>query len=150
MYKRQVILCALLAAQGVYAVVPDISRFSILARLTIPIQNEFMTLNEKIPLQYLSLIHILAKVVFDLILDVKDAWKDINDFIYGYQSICPINAFEKQEFLNIYAYTLSKDFSGIDGKPNKNVFYLERRISKHKNVLECFDEYDEIVKRLNW
>ena len=49
-----VILCALLAAQGVYAIVPDISRFSILARLTIPIQNEFMTLNEKIPLQYLN------------------------------------------------------------------------------------------------
>ena len=48
------LLCALLASQGIYAVIPDISRFSILAHLTIPVQNEFMTLNETVPLQYLN------------------------------------------------------------------------------------------------
>ena len=49
-----VLLVLLLAAQGVYAIVPDIIRFAVLARLTIPVQNEFMTLNEQIPLQYLN------------------------------------------------------------------------------------------------
>lgn len=94
-------------------------------------------------------IYDVAKVVFDLIFNELNPWENINKFIYGYQSICPICAYEKKEFLNIYAYTLMRDCSGLDNK-NKDAHYLKKRIEKHRNVLKCFQEYNDIMRRLDW
>lgn len=95
-------------------------------------------------------IYDVAKVVFDLIFNNVNAWDDINKFINGYQSVCHIRSYEKKEFLNIYAYTLMKDGSGLECKHNKDALYIKKRIQKHKNVLKCFDEYCEIIRRLEW
>ncbi len=92
----------------------------------------------------------VAKVVFDLIFSVTNAWKDINDFMNGYQSVCPLRSYEKKEFLNVYAYTLMRDCSGFESKLNKDIHYITKRIEKHKNVLKCYDEYCEITRRLEW
>ncbi|MCI8472283.1 MAG: phosphotransferase [Clostridiales bacterium] len=95
-------------------------------------------------------IYDVAKVVFDLIFSATNTWEDIKNFMNGYQSVCPLRLYEKKEFLNVYAYTLMKDCSGLESKPNKDIHYITKRIEKHKNVLKCFDEYYEITRRLEW
>lgn len=95
-------------------------------------------------------IYDVSKVVFDMIFSNSNCWDDILTFLNAYQSICTITYLEKKEMLNVYAYTLTNDFSGIDDSFNKDKKYLEKRIIKHKKILKCFDEYDEIMRRIGW
>ena len=95
-------------------------------------------------------IYDVAKVVFGQAPFDSNAWEKAQEFIRGYQYVSPIQAQEKSEFLNIYAYTLMKDYSGLEGKPNKDVYYLSKRIEKHKNALKFLDDSFDISRRLGW
>ena len=59
---------------------------------------------------------------------VSNTWEDAQEFIRGYQCMNPFQTQEKNEFLNIYAYTLAKDYSELKGKLNKDEYYLSKRI----------------------
>lgn len=95
-------------------------------------------------------IYDVAKVIFDQIFRCANGWANINKFIKGYQNICPIKSDEKREFMNIYAYTVMKDCSGLEDKPNKDVHYIRKRIDKHKKIIQFLDERYEITRRLEW
>ena len=92
----------------------------------------------------------IAKVVFDQVLFVSNTWEDAQEFIRGYQCMNPFQTQEKNEFLNIYAYTLAKDYSELKGKLNKDEYYLSKRIEKHKNILKCINNNFDISRRLGW
>ena len=95
-------------------------------------------------------IYDVAKVLFNNLLTDENTWKDMHSFISGYQTVCSILPVEKKEFLNIFAYTLMMDSSGLDDKANKDVQYIDKRIAMHKKVLVLFEECDEIRRQLNW
>lgn len=95
-------------------------------------------------------IYDIAKVVFGQTPFDSNAWEEAREFIKGYQYVSPIQAQEKSEFLNIYAYTLMKDYSGLEGKPNKDVYYLSKRIEKHKNALNFLEDSFDVSRRLGW
>lgn len=96
-------------------------------------------------------IYDVAKVVFDLIFNKENNWEqNISNFLNGYQDILPISIAEKKEFLNVYAYTLEMDFSGIRSKTNKDMDYLKKRIEKHRRVLSFLEKNNGLEAFLSW
>lgn len=110
-------------------------------------KNEYQVIDFDEAKKYYA-IYDVSKVVFDLIFTQKNAWEDINKFLYGYQNICHISKQEKKEFLNIYAYTLMNDCSILYDNLNKDNHFVQKRINRHKDIIRCFDEYDEIRRRI--
>ena len=91
-------------------------------------------------------IYDVAKVIIDVI--SSNHFKCAVDFLQGYQSVCSISNDEKKEMINVYAYTLMNDFSGLDPQANKDNHFFQKRLSKHKDVLSHIEEYNRLKDRL--
>lgn len=96
-------------------------------------------------------IYDVSKVILGLITqNTEQSWIDIKNFIRAYESVRRISALEKEEFLNIYVYTLVNDYSGINKSWNKDNNYIHKRIQKHKEALLLINERNDIERKMPW
>ena len=98
-------------------------------------------------------IYDISKVILNIIFFQPKSdkiWININEFIRGYENFNEISNDEKKEFLNIYGYTLLCDMSGLCNTNNKDANYLKKRIDIHKNLIQCYQEKNELFRRIKW
>lgn len=91
-------------------------------------------------------IYDISKVIIDTF--SSNHFEYAVDFLQGYQSVCSIPNDEKKEMINVYAYTLMNDFSGLDPQANKNIHFYQKRLSKHKDLIFHLEDYNRLKDRL--